>query len=88
MDCLNMRRNITETPTGKGIMRYLKDPKRADDFMHSTNYAAMMRRIILKEPTIPNQQLVRELAGTFGTGPAYVRGADATMAMVGEYISG
>lgn len=65
-DCLNVRRNITETPAGKSIMRFIKPGSKADDFMMSMNYAAMMKRIILGESTIPNQQIINELQALFG----------------------
>jgi len=65
-DCLNVRRNITETPAGRTILRYMKPGSKADDFLMSMNYAAMMKRIINQEPLIPNKQLVTELRGMFG----------------------
>lgn len=72
-DCLNMRRNITETPGGKGIMRYIRHGSRADDFLHSSNYAAMLGRILLNAPTIPNAQIIREISSLFagGVGSVY-----------------
>lgn len=67
-DCLNMRRNITETSGGRGIMRYIRHGSKADDFLHSSNYAAMMGRILLNSPTIPNAQILREISDLFGGG--------------------
>lgn len=66
LDCLNVRRNITEAPSGKTIMRYIKHGARADDFLMSTNYAVMMKRIVNREPLIPNKQIMDELRGMFG----------------------
>jgi len=66
-DCLNMRRNITEAPSGRSVMRYVRHGSKADDFMQATNYALMMKRITTKEPTIPNKQILDELASMFGT---------------------
>ena len=66
LDCLNVRRNITEAPSGRTIMRYIKHGARADDFLMSTNYATMMKRIVCSEPLIPNQQIINELRGMFG----------------------
>ncbi len=66
MHCLNVRRNITEAPSGKTILRYIKHGARADDFFMATNYAVMMKRIINREPIIPNQQVLDELRNLFG----------------------
>ena len=66
MHCLNVRRNITEAPSGKTILRYIKHGARADDFFMSTNYAVMMKRIINREPLIPNQQIIDQLRNLFG----------------------
>lgn len=74
MHFLNVTRNITERPNGNTIFRYLKDPRVADDFLHSTNYAAMMKRITLGEPLIPNAQIVRELQALMGVGTVDLRG--------------
>lgn len=61
-DFLNCRRNFTEIPgTGRTVMRYMKHGSKSDDFMMSTNYAAMMKRITLNENTIPNKQFLREV---------------------------
>jgi len=86
-DCLNVRRNITEVPSsGRTIMRYLKPGSKADDFLMSTNYAAMMKRIVNKEPLIPNRQILNELASMFGMAPS---AAARTMDMYdGGYVSG
>ena len=56
LDCLNVRRNITEAPSGRTIMRYIKHGAKADDFLMATNYAAMMKRITNRESMIPNQR--------------------------------
>jgi hypothetical protein len=69
-------------------MRYLRDPRKADDFMHSMNYALMMKRLIYQEATIPNQQLVRELAGQFGVAPLHVNDPLAAALMSGDYVGG
>lgn len=66
LDFLNSRRNITETNTGRTMMRYIKHGAKADDFMQSANYACMMKRIINREPLIPNAQILEELRGMFG----------------------
>lgn len=66
MHCLNVRRNITEAPSGRTILRYIKHGSRADDFFMSTNYAVMMKRIINGEPLIPNVQVVDQLRQMFG----------------------
>lgn len=87
LDCLNMRRNITESQSGRSVMRYVRHGAKADDFMQSTNYAVMMKRIITHEPLIPNRQILSELAGLFGTAPAQV-GATEMVGMVGGYFSG
>ena len=67
LDCLNMRRNITESQSGRAVMRYVRHGSKADDFMQSTNYACMMKRIITQESLIPNRQILDELGGLFGT---------------------
>lgn len=66
-DCLNMRRNITESQSGRAVMRYVRHGAKADDFMQSTNYACMMKRIVVQESIIPNKQILAELGGLFGT---------------------
>lgn len=66
LDCLNVRRNITETPAGRSIMRYIKHGAKADDFLMATNYACMMKRIVCREPLIPNKQIMEELREMFG----------------------
>lgn len=86
-DFLNMRRNITETQTGRAIMRYIKHGAKADDFMQSTNYATMMKRILVRESTIPNQQILKELGALFGTGPAQPT-LLSQISNMGGYVSG
>jgi hypothetical protein len=66
LDCLNVRRNITEAPSGRTIMRYIKHGARADDFLMATNYACMMKRIVCRESLIPNKQIMDELRTMFG----------------------
>jgi hypothetical protein len=66
LDCLNVRRNITEAPSGRTIMRYIKHGARADDFLMATNYACMMKRIVCRESLIPNKQIMEELRTMFG----------------------
>jgi len=75
LDFLNVQRNITERPNGSTIWRYLKDPRVADDFLHSTNYACMIKRITMQESLIPNAQFVRELCALMGVTAIDVRGS-------------
>lgn len=88
LDFLNTRRNITETPAGRTILRFIKHGAKADDFMMSTNYAVMMKRIINREPFIPNQQIMDEIRTMFGIAiPNQVQsGLDDLMG--GGYVSG
>jgi hypothetical protein len=88
LDCLNVRRNITETPAGRTIMRYMKPGSKADDFMMSMNYAAMMKRIVNKEPLIPNQQVIDELRGLFGMTIPTSHGTNYLGGMDGGHVSG
>ena len=81
MHCLNVRRNITEAPSGKTILRYIKHGARADDFFMSTNYAVMMKRIINREPLIPNQQVIDQLRQLFGMAIP-----NSLAARMGDYI--
>lgn len=86
---LNMRRNIAETASGRASMRYIKHGSKADDFMQSTNYAMMFKRIVLREPTIPNQQVLDEINGLFGLAmPAQTRMAQSILTAMGGHISG
>lgn len=87
LDCLNMRRNITESPTGRSVMRYVKHGAKADDFMQSTNYAAMVKRIVMRESTIPNQQILTELGGLLGTMPQAIY-SQSPMFYMGGHVSG
>ncbi len=66
LDCLNMRRNITESQSGRAVMRYVRHGSKADDFMQSTNYACMMKRIVTQESLIPNRQILSELSSLLG----------------------
>jgi hypothetical protein len=87
-DCLNVRRNLTEIPSsGRKVMRYIRTPSKADDFFHAANYAFMMKRIVAKEPTIPNQQLIDELARMFGM-QEYSSADAAIMDYLGDYVGG
>ena len=88
LDCLNMRRNITETPgSGRTIMRYVRHGAKADDFLHSTNYAAMMKRIVTRESLIPNKQILQELSGLFGMSTPG-RGSTGDLDWIGGHVSG
>lgn len=42
LDCLNVRRNITEAPSGRTIMRYIKHGARADDFLMADSPKAIV----------------------------------------------
>ena len=86
-DFLNTRRNLTETQTGRSIMRYIRAGAKADDFMQSTNYAVMMKRIVTRESVIPNQQILTELAQMFGMAPIQTSVASA-MTHMGGYFNG
>jgi hypothetical protein len=88
MHCLNVRRNITEAPSGRTILRYIKHGARADDFFMSTNYAAMMKRIINREPLIPNQQIIDQLRNLFGMAIPNDLAARMGDHMEGGYVSG
>jgi hypothetical protein len=88
LDCLNVRRNITEAPSGRTIMRYLKPGSKADDFMMSTNYACMMKRIITRESLIPNRQILEELAVLFGDRVIPAGMTNALDMFEGGYVSG
>jgi hypothetical protein len=59
---------------------------KADDFMMSTNYAVMMKRIITREPVIPNRQILQELATMFGL--AQAPSAQIGQMYEGGYVSG
>jgi len=86
-DFLNMRRNITEIPnSGRTIMRYIRPGSKADDFMQSTNYACMMKRIYTGEPTIPNRQLLAELSSLLGN--SYNLGSGFGGGYGGGFVSG
>jgi hypothetical protein len=88
MHCLNIRRNITEAPSGKTILRYIKHGARADDFFMSTNYAVMMKRIINREPLIPNQQVIDQLRNLFGIAIPNDLASRMGDYMDGGYVSG
>lgn len=65
-DILNIRRNITENPSGRGIMRYIKAGNRADDFMQATNFALTLAKAILGESIIANRAAVEDIRKTIG----------------------
>ena len=88
MDCLNIRRNITEGNGGRTVMRYIKHGAKADDFMMSMNYAAMMKRIVTREPLIPNQQVLDELGAMFGMSSIPTHVSNALDMMDDGYVSG
>jgi hypothetical protein len=84
-----MRRNIAETESGRAKMRYIKHGSKADDFMQSTNYAMMFKRVVLRESTIPNQQVLDEINGMFGLAmPVETRRAQSILTAMGGHISG
>ena len=86
---LNMRRNIAESETGRSRMRYIKHGSKADDFMQSTNYAMMFKRVVLRESTIPNKQILDELNGMFGLAMNVdTRKAQSLLSALGGHISG
>ena len=86
---LNMRRNIAESESGRSKMRYIKHGSKADDFMQSTNYAMMFKRVVLREPTIPNRQILDEINGMFGLAmPTETRRAQSILTALGGHISG
>ena len=66
-DCLNMRRNMTTSNSGRTVMRYLRKATASDDFMHASNFALMVLRILIRQPSIPNKDLMEEMARRFGT---------------------
>jgi hypothetical protein len=89
MHFLNMRRNINETNMGRSTMRYIKHGSKADDFMQSTNYALMLKRIVLRESVIPNQQILDEINSIFGVSvPIETRRAQSILQSLGGHISG
>lgn len=89
MHFLNMRRNINESNTGRSKMRYVKHGSKADDFMQSTNYALMLKRIVLRESVIPNQQILDEINAIFGVSvPIETRKAQSILQALGGHISG
>ena len=88
-DCLNVRRNITESASGKKVMRYIRHGSKADDFFHATNYAAMIKRIIGDEPMIPNKQVMAEVASLLGLSTGTINGFDpGVYGGSGGHISG
>lgn len=86
-DFTNSIRSITETPSGKNIMRYIRHGSKADDFMQAVNFAVTLGRVLLREPLIPSQQLIDELAHTMqvdlGSGSVQTWAQD-----MGGYFSG
>jgi hypothetical protein len=67
-DFMNSIRTVTETPSGRGILRYIRHGSKADDFMQAVNYAVCLGRIIMREPMIPSQQLLDELSHSMQIG--------------------
>tara|TARA_R110002110_G_scaffold8326_12_gene41925 strand:+ start:1619 stop:3550 length:1932 start_codon:yes stop_codon:yes gene_type:complete len=88
LDCLNIRRNITETNSGRTILRYIKHGAKADDFMMSMNYAAMMKRVVNRESLIPNSQVLDELAALFGLQAISQNTSSGLDMLDGGYVSG
>ena len=87
-DCLNLRRNITESQSGRGVMRYMRPGSKSDDFLQSMNYALTLKRIVTKEAFIPNQQVLSELSQTLGLGSTTLHSAAALYAHLGGHFSG
>jgi len=74
---------------GRSTMRYIKHGSKADDFMQSTNYALMLKRIVLRESVIPNQQILDEINAIFGVAvPIETRKAQSILQALGGHISG
>jgi hypothetical protein len=86
-DCLNMRRNMTTSNSGRTVMRYLRKATASDDFMHASNFALMVLRILTRQPSIPNKELMDEMARSFGTMAHSPTPHDLTR-MTGGLISG
>lgn len=86
-DCLNMRRNMTTSNSGRTVMRYLRKATASDDFMHASNFALMVLRILTRQPSIPNKELMDEMARRFGTMAHSPTQHDLTR-MTGGLISG
>lgn len=63
-DFLNSVRSITETKSGRSIMRYVRHGSKADDAMMAINFAASLARVLLREPLIPSEQLIDEISRT------------------------
>lgn len=87
-DYLNSIRSVTETPGGRGIMRYIRHGSKSDDFMQACNFAVTLGRILLREQLIPSQQLLDELAHTMQSGAGGYGGAGLFTGGWGEYFSG
>jgi len=88
MDFLNSIRSVTETPSGRSIMRYIRHGSKADDFMQAVNFAVTLGRVILREPLIPSQQLLDELSHSMQIGGMGHGGSGLFDGGWGEYFSG
>lgn len=86
-DFLNSIRSVTETPSGKSIMRYIRHGSKADDAMQAVNFAVTLARVILREPLIPSQQLLDELANSMQIGDGGGSVASLLAGGWGEYFS-
>lgn len=71
LDFMNSVRTVTETPSGRGILRYVRKGSRADDAMQAINFAVTVGRILLKESFIPNRQVLEELGGLMSGGGVF-----------------
>lgn len=85
LDCLNLRRNVTETQSGRGIMRYMKDGRYADDFLQSTNYGITLMRLMIGESMIPNKHAVQEVSRIMAGNPV---GMMSPSVIIGSSYSG
>lgn len=88
MDFLNSIRSVTETPSGRSIMRYIRHGSKADDFMQAVNFAVTLGRVLLRESLIPSQQLLDELSHSMQTGDMGHGGAGLFSGGWGDYFSG
>lgn len=87
-DFLNSIRSVTETNSGRGIMRYIRHGSKADDFMQAVNFAVNLGRVLLREPLIPSQQLLDELSHSMQVGEMGHGGAGLFVGGWGDYFSG
>jgi hypothetical protein len=82
-DLLNMRRVPTETESGATKFRYRRHGSKADDGLHSLNYAYIVARMMLNEPMCQDRGTQNEIANVLRS--AFAR---TTGARVGGVISG